>query len=195
MASCVVRTEFALSVVFVLYDLESFHLRQTLLPVELAGFDDAALHDGDETLAVFQKRNVPDDVAVDDQHVGQFAGLERAEFVAAPHDFGAGFRRALDRFQRREADVVHEEASAPWRSRRAGSRRIRSRRPCRAGRRPCRMRRALSAPPSSVSLMAVDHPLRHAELGTVHDAGLLELQRRHAPAYCAAAAGRALRRP
>ena len=46
---------------------------------------------------------------IDDQHVGQLARLQRAELVAAAHDLRTRLRRAGDRLQRAEADVLHEE--------------------------------------------------------------------------------------
>ena len=59
---------------------------------ESAGFDGAALDHRDESLAIFEQRDVGDNVAVDDEHVGQLAWFQRAELIAAAHNFRAGFR-------------------------------------------------------------------------------------------------------
>ncbi len=56
--------------------------------------DDAALHHRQESRPILQDADVAQHVAVDDQHVGQLAGLQRAELVAAAHDLGAGLRGA-----------------------------------------------------------------------------------------------------
>src|SRR5262249_4135115 len=89
--------------------LESGGLHPRLAFGEAPGLHDPALHHGDEPLAVFEQRNVCDDVAVDDQHIRQFARFEGPQLVAAPHDLSPRLRRAGDRFERREPDVLDEE--------------------------------------------------------------------------------------
>ena len=65
---------------------------------QLACFDQAALEDGDEAVAMFENADVADDISVDDEHIGEFSRLQCPELLGTPHDFRAGFRCAADRF-------------------------------------------------------------------------------------------------
>jgi lysophospholipase L1-like esterase len=71
--------------------------------------DHTPLHHREEPRAVFQHGDVGQDIAVDDQDVGELAGLDGPELVDAAHDLGAGLRGAGDHFHRRQPDVLDEE--------------------------------------------------------------------------------------
>src|ERR1700679_1949293 len=75
----------------------------------LARFDAAALQDCDEARPVFEKSDVGQDVAINDEHVRQLAGFERAKFLVATHDLGAGLGGACDCLERRKPHVLDEE--------------------------------------------------------------------------------------
>ena len=70
---------------------------------ELARFDDAALHHGQDSLPIFQNRNVGDHVTVNHEHIAPFAGLERPELITTSHNLGTRLRSALDRIEGAEA--------------------------------------------------------------------------------------------
>ena len=57
---------------------------------------------------VLQDADVGDRIAVDQQQVGEIAGLDHAELVAHAHDLAAVFGRGEDRLHRREAEHVDE---------------------------------------------------------------------------------------
>lgn len=76
---------------------------------ELAGFFDAGLHDGDEFFAVLEERDVFQDIAIDDEEIGEFSGFDGADFPFAAEDFGSGSGGAGDDLEGIEADVFDEE--------------------------------------------------------------------------------------
>src|SRR5262245_37285590 len=65
-----------------------------------ASLDDAALHDRQESVTLFQQGNVRQHVALHDQHVGQLAQLQRPKFVSPAEDLRARLCGALDRVER-----------------------------------------------------------------------------------------------
>ena len=44
----------------------------------VAAFDDAGLHDGNQSLTVLQNRDIGHQIAIDDEHVAQFSDRERS---------------------------------------------------------------------------------------------------------------------
>src|SRR5581483_1867618 len=81
-----------------------------LLGAHLSRLDYASLQHGDKAAAVLQNADIGENVAVDNQDIGKLAPFQGADLVVPPHDLGARFGGARDRFQRRKADVLDEEA-------------------------------------------------------------------------------------
>src|ERR1035438_5972233 len=78
-------------------------------PHVASGLDDAALHHRQKIVAAFETRDVRDDIAGDNQEVGEFSWLHGADLVAPAEDFSAGFGRAPDGGERIDADAADEE--------------------------------------------------------------------------------------
>src|SRR5438552_7130314 len=68
----------------------------------------AALHDEGEASVVLHHAHVVYRIAIDQQEVGEVAGLDQAELVAALHDLAASAGRCLQRLAGREAEMADE---------------------------------------------------------------------------------------
>ena len=98
--------------------------------------------------------------------------------MRAAHDFRAGLRGALERFERAEADVVHEEGQllGVVAVRVPAEAVVAAHADAPAGLEDFAIARRAAF---ERFLMAVNHALRQAELLPTHDARLLEVKPRH----------------
>ena len=122
--------------------------------------------------------DVGDDVTVDDEDVGQLAGLQRSDIVFCSADLRAGTGGTNDGVHRAEADVVDEEAELFG----VVTMRVPREAVVAAQAQPTTgLEQLAGADRAGLErfLVAVDHPLREPELGTVVDRGELELQCRN----------------
>src|SRR5207244_416770 len=68
----------------------------------------AALHDEGEAPVVLHDADVGGRIAIDQQEIGELAGLDQAELVAALHDLAAGARGRLQGLAGSEAEMGDE---------------------------------------------------------------------------------------